>query len=380
MPHVRTAAATLALAALFAHPVLAGGVWPTTGWATSTPEAQGMDSALLAQARDFALTGAGSGIITRGGYSVMTWGSQSSRRELKSATKSIGITLLGLAIDDGLVALEDSALGHYADFGTPPAANETTGWLADITFRDLATHAAGFDKAGGYIALENAPGTTWQYSDGGANWIADVLTVRFAEDLHDVLFGRVLTPLGITTNDFRWRDHASRSELIQGVRSREFGSGMTVDVDAMARIGYLYLRRGDWNGTRILSESFVTEATTAAPSIAGLTIDDPAKYSGATAHYGLLWWNNADGAIADVPTDTYWAWGLNENLIIVMPSLDVVVARGSATGWRSGWSADYAVIAPFLQPIAQAVTSLSTDPGPSWGSLKSQFRNRSANP
>ena len=63
-------------------------------------------------------------------------------------------------------------------------------------------------------------------------------------------------------------------------------------MDAMARIGYLYLRGGTWDGTPIMSASFVAEATTLASSIMGLTIYDPVNFPNATSHYGLLWWNN----------------------------------------------------------------------------------------
>jgi hypothetical protein len=36
---------------------------------------------------------------------------------------------------------------------------------------------------------------------------------------------------------------------------------------------------------------------------------DPVGYPDAPNHYGLLWWNNADGTLPAVPRDAYWAWG-----------------------------------------------------------------------
>jgi hypothetical protein len=36
----------------------------------------------------------------------------------------------------------------------------------------------------------------------------------------------------------------------------------------------------------------------------------------------VLWWTNKSGTMPNVPTDTYWAWGLGEELIVVIPSLD----------------------------------------------------------
>lgn len=352
--------------------------WPTNGWATSTPAAQEMDQSLLEQARDFTLTAGGAGLITRHGYAVLSWGNQGSRREIKSATKSIGVSLLAMAIDDGLVALDDHAQTHYPPVGTPPSSNTGTGWLDEITLRQLATHTAGFDKSGGYIDLLYQPGTTWAYSDGGANWLADVLTVKFGDDLDNVLNNRMLTPLGISGSQFDWRSHATRDDLIEGIKRREISSGIFISVDAMARIGYLYLRGGQWNGTQIVPAWFAAEASTVDPTIGGATIANPSKYPSATSHYGLLWWNNGDGTMANVPTDAYWAWGLNENLIVVIPSLDVVAVRGGSSSWRSGWDGNYSQIEPFIEPIAQSVsapTSIGSDvDSTSWGSLKARFR------
>ena len=47
----------------------------------------------------------------------------------------------------------------------------------------------------------------------------------------------------------------------------------------------------------------------------------------AGAMCGLLWWNNGDAALAKVPRDAYWSWGLYDSLIVVVPSLDLVAAR-----------------------------------------------------
>jgi len=352
--------------------------WPTAGWDTATPAEMGMDQSLLEDARDFTLTAGGGGNIARGGYQVMSWGNQDSRREIKSATKSIGVTLFAIAIDDGLMNLDDFGDSLYAPIGTPPSSNTSTGWLDDITLRHLATHTAGFEKQGGYIDISYAPGTTWLYSDGGANWLADVMTVSFGTDLNDVIRDRVLTPLGIESSRFDWRSHATRDDLIEGIKRREISSGIFISVDAMARIGYLWLRGGQWDGTQILPTWFVDAARVPDPTIAGATIENPSKYPDATSHYGLLWWNNADATMPNVPTDAYWAWGLYENLIVVIPSLDIVATRGGSSSWRSGWDGDYSSIEPFLEPIAQSVTGPVSAPSgmahASWGLVKNRYR------
>jgi hypothetical protein len=97
-------AAAVSLAAAFAAPArLAAAddaLWPTPDWTRAEPADVGLDARLLQQARDYALTGGGSGYIVRHGRLVMSWGDPKKTYDLKSTTKSIGVTALGLALDD----------------------------------------------------------------------------------------------------------------------------------------------------------------------------------------------------------------------------------------------------------------------------------------
>jgi CubicO group peptidase (beta-lactamase class C family) len=332
-------------------------VWPTNGWPTATPAEMGMNETKLKQARDFAVSqGGGSGFITRGGKLVLSWGSSSQRYALKSTTKSIGVTALGLAIKDGVMNLSDQAQQHHASIGVPPNSNSATGWLDDITLLHLATHTAGFDKPGGYTALLFQPGTEWYYSDGGPNWLAEAITLKYQQDLNAVMFDRVFSPLGIDSSDLRWRGNLNRPDTIDDIKRREFGSGISASVDAMARIGYLYLRKGQWEGQEIIPQSFVEEVSRPVSSVQGLPLHEADLWPGAQNHYGLLWWNNADGTLAHVPGDAFWSWGLFESIILVIPSLDVVVSRAGTEGWQNGFAADYEVLEPFFTPIAESVT------------------------
>ena len=333
--------------------VLFMSIKPVSGWESVTPQQVGMNESRLQQAQDYALTGGGSGCIIRGGKLVISWGDQARRYDLKSTSKSIGITVLGLALKDGLLNLNDAAQRYYPDIGVPP--NDGDDRLADIKIWHLATHTAGFDKAGGFEPLLFDPGTMWSYSDGGANWLADCLTLIYQQDLRDLMFDRVFSKLGITNADLTWRNNAYRSDTIEGAKRREFGSGVSANVDAMAKIGYLYLRRGKWADEQIILESFIDIARKPFPEIAGLLVRSPSEYPNASDHYGLLWWNNGDGTLSNVPRDAYWSWGLYDSLIVVIPSLDIVVAR-AGNGWRSGWDGNYSVLKPFLEPICQSVT------------------------
>ena len=136
---------------------------------------------------------------------------------------------------------------------------------------------------------------------------------------------------------------------------REFGAGIHANVDAMARIGYLMLREGQWNGREILTREYAELAPRTPPGHEKLPVRLPENYSNAAPHYGLLWWNNADQTLQDVPADAYWSWGLYDSLIVVIPSLDIVVARAGKSWKREKGADHYAVLKPFLVPIVQSV-------------------------
>ena len=96
------------------------------------------------------------------------------------------------------------------------------------------------------------------------------MTLAYRQDVDKLMFDRVFTPMGITRNDLVWRNNSYRDKQIDGIARREFGSGISANVDAMARVGLLYLRGGMWNGKRILPEDFVKQAGTTVPAVVGL--------------------------------------------------------------------------------------------------------------
>ena len=347
---------------------------PDHGWQRAAAADVGLNENALVEAETYALTGGGSGMIIRRGRLVRAWGDIDRRYDMKSTTKSMGGIALGLALDSNSLALTDLAQSRLSSIGNP-TANQPA-WLSQITVQQLATHTAGFAKPGGYVDQLYEPGTTWFYSDAGLNWLSELLTTVFNEDLHSVLNTRVWTTLGLNstaggtqnadgpaTSDIHWRNNVLRPTST----SRELASGIFANANAMARVGLLFLRTGVWGDSRILSESFVNQVATPPASNASVDNPDAANFPGATTNYGVLWWTNATGLLPNVPRDAFWAWGLGDSLIVVIPSLDIVAVRagpqaavGSSPGARvwndDDWNGDYAVLAPFLDPIVRAAT------------------------
>lgn len=346
---------------------------PDHGWTRVAAADVGMSEAPLVEAEAYALTGGGSGMIVRRGRLVRAWGDIDRRYDVKSTTKSMGGIALGLALDGTALELTDLAQPLLSNIGNPTANRPD--WLSQITVQQLATHTAGFAKPGGYVDQLYQPGTNWFYSDAGLNWLAELLTGVLNEDLASVLDTRVWTALGLNgsaggtqnadgpaTSDIHWRNNVLRPTST----SRELASGIYANTNAMARVGLLFLRKGMWGDSRLLSEDFVTTVATPVAANASLNIQDVANFPGATTNYGVLWWTNATGLLPNVPRDAFWAWGLGDSLIVVIPSLDIVAVRagpqaaaGSSPGARvwndDDWNGDYAVLAPFLDPIVRSV-------------------------
>lgn len=328
---------------------------PAKEWERITPADAYLDATLLHQARDYAIKSEGSGLIVRRGKVVLAWGDTKQRYDLKSTTKSIGMTAVGLAIADKKLDLSDLASKHLPELGKQPEEKDSAEGIAKVTLWHLATQTAGFEKSGGFQKLLFEPGTAWAYSDAGPNYLAECVTLACQRDAAELLFDRIFTPIGITPDDLTWRANSYRPKQINGIARREFGSGVHANVEAMARIGLLYLREGRWGERQLLPKDVVqlvraTPKTVAAVSVHPSKVED---YPNATQHYGLLWWNNNDGTMANVPRDAYWSWGLGDSLIVVIPSLDIVVAR-AGKAFAGPPHASFGRIEPLIEPIVRA--------------------------
>ena len=175
--------------------------------------------------------------------------------------------------------------------------------------------------------------------------MGNALTNIYRQDLRTLSTNRLLTPLGLTSNDIRWRTPLIYlKDLVYGVTATKLSGGISGNVNAMAPLGYLYLNRGNWNGVQIVSSQWVDLSTKAYyPRIPIMNLKI----------YGLLWWNNASGWVKGCPKDVCFANGLNNNHVFVVPSLDLAAVRLGTDGWTNHGGNH----AQFLEPITDAVVN-----------------------
>jgi CubicO group peptidase (beta-lactamase class C family) len=103
--------------------------------------------------------------------------------------------------------------------------------------------------------------------------------------------------------------------------------GVQASCHDMARFGYMILNGGRWGDEQIVSEEYVTMATSPSQEL--------------NPGYGFLWWLNEEDTLIpvvnapieglywpDTPEDAFSAIGFGDQYIMVIPSLDIVVTRG----------------------------------------------------
>ena len=84
-----------------------------------------------------------------------------------------------------------------------------------------------------------------------------------------------------------------------------------------AKLGLLYLHKGNWNGEQVFSESWVDYATQPAPTSDGW--------------YGAQIWLNAGKRYPSVPTNMLSFDGYQGQNVYILPDQDLVVVRMGLT-------------------------------------------------
>jgi CubicO group peptidase (beta-lactamase class C family) len=276
-------------------------------------------------------------LVVRHGYLVYEryWHGDSATtgQDVQSVTKSLTSTLVGVALDTHHLKSLDQTVGELLGRHLPPGADPR---LAKVTVAQLLTMTGGLARdapgAGGdprlieqMVAspdwvrhilgqrLVSEPGTRYAYSNAGAHLLSAIVadasgqsTLAFA---HANLFG----PLGIDSKDAA--DMGAYQQASVGWPTDPQGyqlgfTGLKLPSRELAKLGYLYLNGGRWDGRQLLPEAYVRAATQAHTEMV------PAETDG----YGYLW---RVGTVAG--HHSFRAWGGGGQVIQVVPDLDLVV-------------------------------------------------------
>lgn len=258
-------------------------------------------------------------------------------QELWSATKSVMSMIVGVAVTRGDISLDDT-VGRFL-----PQADAAHG---AITLRQLMTQTSGlaFAWANDVAAISgdsvayalslpfvHEPGSYFEYAQTTLEVIGAMVEAAVGRDLQDYAQAELFAPLGIARSRWHWeRDGAGHTLGFAGL------SMTSID---LARLGSMLLNGGRWRDRRVISSDYVT------------SMGQPGTANGG---YGLLTWTNRGTDfytasslvrhhiehrwIVSAPPDLFAMSGLFDQVVLIIPSLDMVVVRTGGPEFAAGWT------------------------------------------
>jgi CubicO group peptidase (beta-lactamase class C family) len=242
---------------------------------------------------------------------------------IQSDTKSITSILIGIAIDQRIISnLDKKVYEFFPNY-------KGTKWVDqkyEINIKHALTMTAGLDwdertyphgdSRNNNTAMNNSidwiefimnkemartPGERFNYTSGLSILLGGIIKNASGLYADDFAEKYLFKPLGIT--DYKW--YRNYDNTIHT------GGGLQLKPRDMAKIGYLMLKGGIWQGKQIVSHNWVNESTQAHIEAGGY-------------EYGYQWWRgktiNNNRII-----EAFWAWGHGGQFILILPSLDLVV-------------------------------------------------------
>lgn len=240
------------------------------------------------------------------------------KREIYSLSKSFCSTAIGFLTDAGLLSEDDRIIDLFPD-KLPAVVSENLSRMRVRHVLSMNTgHAAcvmpqmvhADDAVRAFLAEEvpYEPGTHFAYNTGATCLLSCIAEKITGMPLPDYLSQKLFAPLGI--ENVRW------NRIDDG--HNEGGCGLHVSCEDIAKLGLLYLHKGEWMGRRLLSEHWVR---TASSPVSDNSCNGTPDWC---AGYGYQFWINArEGFRGD------GAWG---QLCVVLPERNMVFALQTELG------------------------------------------------
>ena len=333
-----------------------------------------MSSSKLTFLRDRLASTSKSLLVIRNDKIVVEWYAADHGPDKPHYTASMAKALvaglsLGVALSDGRLSLDDRAARHVQAWQNDPKKQS-------ITLRHLGSHTSGLedaeadelphDRLSGWkgdfwkrlepprdpftIARDltpvlSAPGERFSYSNPGIAMLTYAVTAAIADspqhDIRALLRDRIMRRIGIS--DDQWSIGYNSTFTVNGLPLVASWGGGGYTARAVARVGRLMLRRGDWDGERLLSADAVSQIT---------------EDAGTPGHGGIGWWSNKEGKYSALPRDAFWGSGAGHQVLFVVPSKQLIVVRNGAL-LNSSMEHHDALNADLFTPALDAIESSS---------------------
>ncbi|MDH4238272.1 MAG: beta-lactamase family protein [Phycisphaerae bacterium] len=343
-------------------------------WRTASPASQGMDRTKLTAMKDsLAKHHTKAFLVIRNDRIVCEWyqkghGPDKQHYTASMAKAIVGGVSLAVAMSDGLITMDDKAAKYVPQWKGDPRKSK-------ITIRQLGSHTSGIEDAeadnlphekltgwkGDFwkrpspprdpftLARDAAPvlfepGTKIQYSNPGIAMLSYCVTASLRKapykDIRTLLRERIMRPIGV--GDEEWSVGYGRTYAVDGLPLVGSWGGGGYTARAVARVGRLMLREGDWEGRRLISTEAVRQVT---------------RDAGTPGNCGIGWWNNNDGEFPELPKDAFWGSGAGHQVVFVVPSLNLIAVRNGST-LETGINHHEALRINLFRPLVEAVTDV----------------------
>lgn len=308
--------------------------WPSEGWIPASPESRGMNPDTLdkmiksIKRKNLAID---SILIIRDGYLVLDYYGLSygpeDRHIIHSCTKSIVSTLVGIALDQGLIESLDQSVSDFF----PDLVSEIDYVHTKLTLTHLLTMTSGLDSRDSYLyrwkglskMMEQPdwvsyilnlpaaaePGEHFDYSNTASFLLSAVITRVTGQSALVFALENLFTPLGI--ENVEWPYNQNNVSIGWGK--------MRISAPDLAKFGFLILHKGNWDGTQIVSEEYLAEATSV--KIKAGTLQN---------YYGYQWWIQEEGL--------FMAQGYAGQFLIIYPAENLVVVFNSTLDVRDSFA------------------------------------------
>jgi hypothetical protein len=200
-------------------------VYPGATWETATPVSQGFDPVAF-QAAFNALPSPA--VVIRHGYLVGSKGDIAEAKAIWSGSKSLAALIAARTLHENLITLDQLVPGS----GSPLAS-----------YRHFLTMTSDF------LLSPHQPGAHYAYNNGAVHHYASLLQTVFypRHSASQMLRAAYGTAIG-------FQDSVSYRGYLSG-----WNGGWSVSTRDMARVAYLVLRDGNWNGVQLLPVWFVVD-------------------------------------------------------------------------------------------------------------------------
>lgn len=261
-----------------------------------------------------------------------------TRTRTWSTAKSIAVTLIGMLVDDGRLALDEPL-----DFDWLPQVAAAEHDIRDsITLRHVLNMSSGLQPVDSFgmeyatgsglaywagassvigarkRGLIRKPGTFWDYENYDTLLAVYAMKRALGDEktYHEFPRRALLDRIGM------------RNTLLSTDRFGDFILSSQVYTNArdLARFGLLYLQNGRWHGESLISEDWIQFVRTPAPAT-----------SNTGNRYGGQWWLVPDDR-TDVPKDAYSTAGNRGQYVVVVPSHDIVIVRRGLDFGKQGFN------------------------------------------